>query len=225
MLVVGAGTGTDVAFALAYGASHVDAVEIDPLLAEIGAAKNPDRPYQDPRVALHVTDARHFLEQADGPYDLIVFGLPDSLTLASPYAGLRLESFLFTRECFARARGLLAPDGLLVLYNYYREPWLVARLGATLASAFWPPPPRILVGPDRNLSAGYFAGPGLAGIPPQLGAEWGFRWASSDLVGTVPTDDWPFPYLRTRTIPSHLIFAMIGLLGAALILVRVHPRA
>ena len=37
VLIVGAGTGTDVAVALAEGAGHVDAVEIDPRLQQIGA--------------------------------------------------------------------------------------------------------------------------------------------------------------------------------------------
>ena len=36
MLIVGAGNGNDVAAALAAGAEHVDAVEIDPELQELG---------------------------------------------------------------------------------------------------------------------------------------------------------------------------------------------
>ena len=50
VLIVGAGSGTDVAVALAHGAKHVDAVEIDPSIQEIGIEKHPDRPYDDPRV-------------------------------------------------------------------------------------------------------------------------------------------------------------------------------
>lgn len=42
VLIVGAGSGTDVAVALAHGAKHVDAVEIDPKLQEIGALKHPN---------------------------------------------------------------------------------------------------------------------------------------------------------------------------------------
>ena len=40
--------GTDVAIALAQGAEHVDAVEIDPRLLQIGAQLNPDQAYQRP---------------------------------------------------------------------------------------------------------------------------------------------------------------------------------
>ena len=35
-----------------------------------------------------------------------------------------------------RVSELLADDGVFAMYNYYREPWLVGRLGATMAAAF-----------------------------------------------------------------------------------------
>lgn len=221
VLVVGAGNGTDTAFALAYGAKHVDAVEIDPLLAQIGRELQPNRPYQDPRVKLWVGDARTFLEKARGPYDLVVFGLPDSLTLASPYAGLRLESFLFTRETFARIRALLQPNhGLFVGYNYYREPWLVDRIARTIEAGF-ERAPKVLIGPDRNLSAAFFAGPGLSNVPPRLGDSWGFRWrgARAQHDATVPSDDWPFLYARRRAIPPHLVGSAAVMSGVALLTV------
>ena len=53
VLIVGAGSGTDVAVALKHGARHVDAVEIDPKLQEIGVRDHPNRPYDDPRVDPH----------------------------------------------------------------------------------------------------------------------------------------------------------------------------
>ena len=52
VLIVGAGNGVDVAVALAHGAAHVDAVEIDPKIADIGRAENHQQPYSDPRVDL-----------------------------------------------------------------------------------------------------------------------------------------------------------------------------
>ncbi len=55
------GSGTDVAMALQNGAQHVDAVEIDPVLLELGRELHPDRPYSDPRVTTHVDDGRAFL--------------------------------------------------------------------------------------------------------------------------------------------------------------------
>src|SRR5699024_3880599 len=132
VLVIGSGGGNDVAVALDHGAEHVDAVEIDPRLLELGEESHPDRPYDDPRVTTHVTDGRAFLQQTDTRYDLIVLALPDSITLLSGQSSLRLESYLFTKEAFETARDRLAPDGIFAMYNFYEQPWLIDRYGATL---------------------------------------------------------------------------------------------
>ena len=51
VLIVGAGSGTDVAVALEHGAGHVDAVEIDPRHpGRSASATIPNTPYDDPRV-------------------------------------------------------------------------------------------------------------------------------------------------------------------------------
>ena len=144
VLIVGAGSGSDVAIALAQGAKHIDAVEIDPKLQQIGAELHPDHPYQDPRVSVHINDGRAFLEQTDTTYDLILFALPDSLTLVSGQSSLRLESYLFTLQAMEAARDHLKPGGAFAMYNFYREDWLVDRLAGTLnrstaASPAWTP--------------------------------------------------------------------------------------
>src|SRR5262249_30134201 len=64
VLIIGAGTGNDVAVALADGARHVDAVEIDPVIEALGRRYHPNRPYQDPRVAVHIDDGRAYLQSA-----------------------------------------------------------------------------------------------------------------------------------------------------------------
>jgi len=86
VLVIGSGGGNDVAVALHNGAKHVDAVEIDPELLELGEKNHPDKPYSDPRVTTHVDDGRAFLERTNKKYDLIVLALPDSITLVSGQA-------------------------------------------------------------------------------------------------------------------------------------------
>ena len=136
MLIVGAGSGTDVAVALAHGAGHIDAVEIDPEIAQIGIDEHPDHPYQDPRVTRHINDGRAFLRNTTTKYDLVVFALPDSLTLVSTTANLRLESFLFTEQAFASVSDHLAPNGVFVLYNYYRQDWLITKLANMLTASF-----------------------------------------------------------------------------------------
>ena len=105
VLIVGAGNGNDVAAALAAGAEHVDAVEIDPELQDLGADVSPRlSPYDDPRVTRITNDGRAYLQQTDTMYDLIIFALPDSLTLVSGQSAVRLESFLFTKEAMQAAQ-------------------------------------------------------------------------------------------------------------------------
>src|SRR3954471_1104535 len=136
VLVLGAGSGTDVASALRHGAKHVDAVEIDPVILRLGAERHPDGPYLDPRGRTINDDARHYLATTDKKYDLIVFALIDSLTVQSSFSSVRLESYMFTEESFRAVREHLKPNGAAALYNYFREKWLVDRLANTLAAAF-----------------------------------------------------------------------------------------
>ncbi len=137
VLVIGAGSGNDVSRALQWGATHVDAIEIDPVIKELGVRYHPDRPYDESnRVTIHQADGRNFLRSTQQQYDLVVYALVDSLVLHSSYSNIRLESFLFTKEAFADVRRALKPDGLFVVYNYFRQGWLVARLKKTLAETF-----------------------------------------------------------------------------------------
>jgi len=224
VMIIGAGGGTDVSVALAYGAAQVDAVEIDPVLATLGKKLNPNRPYEDPRVAVHVADGRTFLERTDGPYDLILLALTDSLTLASPYATTRLESFVYTRDAMLRARELLHPErGLLVLYNFYREPWLVEKLAMTLNDAF-ERPPKVWIGPHQGLTASLFAGPGLDMVEANLHPPAKYKRAElrPELQKErlpLSTDDWPFLYLKDHSVPRHLQATMLIFVALAVLLV------
>jgi len=136
VLIIGAGSGNDVSRALQWGAKHIDAVEIDPVIQRLGQQNHPDRPYEDERVRVHLDDGRNFLRASDKQYDLIVYALVDSLVLHSSYSNIRLESYLFTRQAFADVRRHLKPDGLFVMYNYFRQGWIVARLHQGLTEAF-----------------------------------------------------------------------------------------
>src|SRR5262249_33651596 len=83
VLVVGAGSGNDVAAALQAGAAHVDAVEIDPAIFAIGKRDHPDHPYDDRRVTVFIEDGRSFVRRGTKKYDLIIYALVDSLVLHS----------------------------------------------------------------------------------------------------------------------------------------------
>jgi SAM-dependent methyltransferase len=151
VLIIGAGSGNDVSRALQWGAQHVDAVEIDPAINRLGRQYHPDHPYQDPRVEIHLDDGRNFLRSTTRKYDLIVYALVDSLVLHSGYSNIRLESFLFTRQAFEDVRRHLKPTGNFVIYNYFRQGWLAARLQQGLEEVFGAGNPLVLTLPYRKI--------------------------------------------------------------------------
>jgi Spermine/spermidine synthase domain len=227
-LILGAGTGSDAATALAVGVKSVTAVEIDPVIYELGARLNPDHPYSDPRVRVVIDDGRAFLRNDTGKYDLIIFALPDSLTLTSSVANLRLESYLLTEEAIRSARDHLTGNGLVVLYNYYREPWLVEKLASMVARVFNQSPFVSTYG-GWGRAAVIIAGPRLAQLPSNPARPYhenatAGNHADLRVIGeglyppttrTPATDDWPFLYLPEKSFPLLYVqaLAVIGVLS------------
>ena len=222
VLVIGAGTGTDVALALSRGAKHVDAVEIDPRIQQIGIEKNPNHPYNDPRVSVYIDDGRAFLSRTDSKYDLILFALPDSLTLVSGANQLRLESYLFTQESMQEAKDHLTDNGVFAMYNYYREDWLIDRLAGTMATVFGHDPCV-----DRFTAVQSLAVLSISIDPSKVACAPNGTWDAAAVVDagdTVPApsvDDHPFLYLRDPSIPPLYLILIALILGVSLIAIRV----
>src|SRR5262252_6361185 len=234
VLILGAGSGTDVAAALKHGAKHVDAVDIDPVILRLGAERHPDHPYSDPRVTIINDDARHYLRTTSRRYDLIVFALIDSLTVQSSFSGVRLESYMFTRESFEAVRDRLSPGGVMAVYNYFREKWLVDRLANTIAGVFGGEP-LAHVHQDRAYLGVILAGPrvGRLHAPPPLPRDvmaYGQPHTPSpahplarDPSVAPATDDWPFLYMRAPGLPRHYVAALaivLAISAAAIALAR-----
>jgi hypothetical protein len=222
VLVVGAGTGTDIALALSKGAKHVDAVEIDPRIQQIGSQINPNQPYSDPRVSVHINDGRAFLSGNDTKYDLILFALPDSLTLVSGASQLRLESYLFTKQSIQSAYDHLTDDGVFAMYNYYREPWLINRLAGTVDEVFGHSPCLDQFTAYQSLAA-ITVGKNADNAVCAPGAVWDRATiaAEGQAIPAPAVDDRPFLYLKDRTIPELYIIVILLILGVSLIGIRV----
>jgi SAM-dependent methyltransferase len=258
VMIIGAGSGNDVAAALAGHASHVDAVEIEPVLNEIGRADHPLKPYDDPRVTIHLDDGRSFARKTSNVYDLVEYALVDSLVLHSGYSSLRLESFLFTEQAFRDIKDRLKPDGVFVMYNYFRQGWIAGRLEKMAENVFGTKPIIISlpyreeIKPGKALGSGFtfllVGKPGSKPLetirqklesspfwlserpldnepinafsqkPPDIPGVESSRWQKIGMsrveaseLGPLPTDDWPFLYLRSAAIP------WLNLRGMALI--------
>ncbi|MEY2511052.1 MAG: hypothetical protein QOE26_1815 [Verrucomicrobiota bacterium] len=238
-LILGAGSGSDTATALANDVKTVTAVEIDPVIMKLGAKFHPDQPYSDPRVRLVNADGRVFLRNTNEKFDLIIFALPDSLTLTSSITSLRLESFLFTQDSLAAARDALAPNGVLVLYNYYREPWLVEKLASMVGRVFGRESYVSTYG-GQGRGAVIVNGPRLSEIP--AGAfgpyhEETYSPADKELRVTgegfftatdkpPATDDWPFIYLPKKSFPVLYLRGLAVILAISLAAIfLVAPRS
>ncbi|GAA5034606.1 hypothetical protein [Actinopolymorpha pittospori] len=220
VLVLGAGTGNDTALALARGAEHVDAVEVDPALVDLGARRHPDHPYADSRVSVHVADARAFLNGATDRWDLIIF-TPEVARLGLPGTSTPGSSYALTTEAFARARTLLDPNGAVAVI-YEGSGWVVRRLELTVVAAIGPActlsgeRTTTLVAPSAGMAR-------TAPTVPLASRDCALRAAMLNELYDVPvTDDqaalsrhgWPW---STETVAALLGFAVAVLLVAVVL--------
>jgi hypothetical protein len=217
VLIVGAGTGNDVAVALSEGARHVDAVEIDPILIKLGKSQHPNHPYDSPRVTTHNADGRAYLQNSTKKYNLILFALPDSLTAVNGQSNLRLESYLLTLQSVQEARAHLAPGGTMSMYNYYSN-HLYNRYATTMLDAFGQAPCSQVGAPlgGRRLAV-LTDKPAGETVPNCTGAGNGTVWHGAQVAPA--TDDHPFPYLLKNTIPSSYLWMLALILAASLVAV------
>ena len=222
ILIIGAGGGNDVAAALQNGAAHVDAVEIDQKLYDLGKEGHPDQPYQDERVDVHIDDGRAFLERSDSEWDRILLALPDSLTLVTGQASVRLESYLFTTEAIESARDHLTEGGVFSMYNYYREGWLVDRYANTLSQVFGQPPCVETLSPGGEDDISHLAVLTVSEDPDAVSCD-GDRQALWDAPADAPepsADNHPFPYLRTNSMPGFYVVTIGLILLVSLLAIR-----
>ncbi|HEX7502677.1 MAG TPA: hypothetical protein VF451_04595 [Acidobacteriota bacterium] len=223
VLVLGAGMGNDVASALRNGGERVDAVELDPVILDIGRQRHPERPYDDPRVRTFVTDARRFVATSHERYDIVVMGWLDSHRLFSSMSNVRQDNFVYTVDSLRAIRRLLAPEGLLVLSFYVGKPWIGDKLYQMVGQAFGYPPRVFAYEPG-----GY----GINGQTFVVGAlpKWempanvpGYTELTSRYAGSapvaVPSDDWPFLYYESRSLSPEYLKIILLFLALSVLLV------
>jgi predicted membrane-bound spermidine synthase len=131
--VIGWGTGLTVNSLMGSPAPRqVDAIEIEPAMiagARLYGAR-VQRAYTDPRVTIHMDDARTFFATGARRYDVII-SEPSNPWVSG-------VASLFTREFYAIAARHLNDDGLLVqwLHTYEIDDALLATMVAALNDAF-----------------------------------------------------------------------------------------
>jgi SAM-dependent methyltransferase len=224
VLVVGAGTGNDVAAALRAGAERVVAVEIDPAIIALGVNFHPEKPYQNPKVVSINDDARAFLRNSKESFDLIVFGLLDSHTTASNASSLRLDSYVYTLESLKEARAHLNAGGVLSLSFSVVTAELACKVSRMLEKAFDEKPP-VCLGGEYDVSYSFLqARDGGLQIPSTTLKTLQFIDLTSMIARAranvdVSDDNWPFFYMPHRVWPISYIPLVLLIAGFTYLLI------
>lgn len=238
VLIVGAGSGNDVAGALRGGAKHVTGVEIDPVIIEMGRRHHQERPYDSEKVTVVNDDARSFFATTDQKFDLIIFGLLDSHTTTA-MTNARLDHYVYTVESITRARQLLATDGVMVLSFEALKPYIADRMASCIRQVFRREPLTFRIPATTSGWGGAFFVAGNQQLIQQRLAddkrladkitEWQAVAPMQLTYNTrIATDDWPYIYLQTPSIPTlyYLLGAtMFALLGYGMYRMKLKVRA
>ncbi len=180
---------------------------------KIGKQGHPERPYDDPRAIRIVNDARAYFEQNAGRrFDVGCFGLLDSHAMFSAMSSLRLENYVYTVDSVRSAWRLVKPGGVLTIsFSTYAGDWISDRLYAVIWEATGIPP--IIVALPMHYARMFVVGKqtSLASVFNHVAFP---KLQPTPQVETirVPTDDWPFLYIRPHTFPIGYIAIIGGLL-------------
>jgi spermidine synthase len=226
VLVLGAGTGNDVAAALRNGAERVVAVEIDPLILRLGHRLHFERPYDSPRVTTVLDDARSYVQNSTDHFDLILFSLLDSHTTSSHFTNIRIDNYVYTSEALAAAKQRLRPGGIMVVKFWVDSPWIAGRLHDLLTKTFGSPPLQMQAERPFYATTGRFF---VSGSSSKL-AE---ALTDQKLAGYVQThnrvemqsaalttDDWPYFYQQRKGLSSTVLLISGALIVLCWIFLR-----
>lgn len=232
VLVVGSGSGNDVAAALRHGAKHIDAVEIDPVIVKMGLKYNAEKPYQNPCTNVTVTDARRYFQTCKKKYDVIVFGQLDNTdyNLMSNFSNIRMDSYIYTSESFRSAYRLLKKNGIMVV-NFGSNDWWGNRMTHLLEESVGQKPLGFynqlqlhFEGRENTYISGNLSlvkesaskDPDLRNWIQKYKAAWTENKNDPKL-----SDDWPYWFLSRRAIPSLHIVVMVFILVISIVLVKI----
>lgn len=222
ILILGSGSGTDVAYDLANGIKHVTAVEIDPRICKLGRERHPNKPYADARVDVRNEDARTFLRYSQDKFDLVDFAFLDPGPTLNSASFLRVDNYVFTVESLRAALKLCNEHGLVCLsFATGADSPVTARLCKSITDANGGVPPAAFT--NKEFDSCYFVfGPGIKN----------FNAANLKAVDLVPykmpadvrpcTDQWPFLYLAydNSGIWLYIMVLLVTVVTPALLLMR-----
>jgi spermidine synthase len=149
-LVIGPGGGRDLVSALVFGASHVDGVEINPIIAnDVMRGQFHDYSggiYTHPRVRIVIDDGRSFVRRTPDRYDVIQASLVDTWAATAAGAYTLTENTLYTVEAFNDYLDHLTDDGVLTITRWVMDGLrLVSLAQAACESRGWDAAERLAI--------------------------------------------------------------------------------
>ncbi len=225
--IVGAGSGNDVAAALRYKSQKIDAIEIDPVIRDLGIIYHSEHPYHSAHVNSIINDARTFFRNTENFYDLIVYSFLDSHILLSHGSNVRVDSFVYTQEGLQEAYRQLKPGGVLSLSFLLSNQNMGKKIYFMLKNLPGAGRPVVFLTEPNSLSAIF-----LVRKNAELTLSKEFLLAHAPLhltdsfVTTVqesldlPTDDWPFFYMDKKIFPTSYAVLMTLMVSLSVYLIH-----
>ena len=219
IMIVGSGSGNDVAAALRNKIKEIDAVEIDPVIGKLGVQFHPEKPYSAKNVNFIINDARNAIKYANKKYDLILYSVLDSHSNLSGKGGIRLDSFVYTEESFKEAREKLSTNGYLVLSFAISTQELGIKIFKMLEKAFNGKKPIVLASSqeiDTFVDQKYIFV--ISENLNQFDKIKETKFNETNIFENnqisknidVSTDDWPFFYMVKKVYPvSYLVVILL----------------
>jgi SAM-dependent methyltransferase len=231
VLVLGAGSGNDGAYALEHGVKRVDSVEIDPVISGFGKTLHPNHPWNDPRARVFNEDARTFLRYTKNKYDLVLFADLDPGATINTSSFLRVDNFVYTIESMRSALRVCKPTGIVVLsFATGPESIITRRIYKAIEAANGGKAPITFVD-DKWLSVLYIFGPGIEKVDVNKVTEINpllRRWPpAGEVIDTKPSsDDWPFLYTNFHKEGMFLYFSilLVAVVVPALLTIITTPK-
>ncbi|MGR9014677.1 MAG: spermine/spermidine synthase domain-containing protein, partial [Gammaproteobacteria bacterium] len=125
ILILGAGTGSDILQANYHGIKHIDAVELNPQVIDLVQKKYAAFAgylYSLPQINIHLDEARGYLAATDKTYDLVNISLLDAFGASTSGLYSMAENYLYTEQAIQEYLRHVSPDGYLGISRWVKIP-------------------------------------------------------------------------------------------------------
>jgi len=125
VLILGAGTGSDILQANYHTIKHIDAVELNPQVIELIKEKYADfagQIYSSAHVNLYTGEARGYVATTRKTYDLINISLLDAFGASAAGLYSMAENYLYTEQAIQQYLQHVSPNGYLSITRWIKIP-------------------------------------------------------------------------------------------------------